>query len=275
MAESYCLKSCADCGQCSGCRAGEYAARCDIAKCCREKHHESCESCTRGTFCSVRSGRDLMPRKLHDQDRREAELRAEYRANAAVMARWTKLIFWSMIALNVVGLLGFLEKSVPVFKWLDLIGSVALNVVAAYGYFRMKEAADGFGTVAALTLVTCGMTGLVDALTLDEGALGTAITLAAAVVGFFATKVKTETFRDTLSGISRELSEKWEKQWGLYKISLYIMFGGILSCTILSVWGLVVAISGIVLILIVTIREYVCLYQTAQGCRAFSQDQAE
>ncbi len=273
MAESYCLKSCSACGQCSGCRAGEYAARCDIVKCCREKNHESCDSCTRGNLCSVRSGRDQMPRKLHDQDRREAELRAQYRAHAAVLAKWTKLIFWSMIAMNAVSLLGLLKEAVPAFTWIELAADTVLVLVVVYGYLQMRNACEGFGTVGVLTLISHVVATVVAVWMAEESALRTIILLASAVFGFFAMKTMTESFRDTLSGISREMSEKWERQWGLYKISLYILLGAVVSCVILSVWGLVVLIAGLGVFLFVDIREYVYLYQTARVCRTFSQDQ--
>lgn len=274
MAESYCLKSCAECGQCGGCRAGEYAARCDIVKCCREKNHESCESCTRGNLCSLRSGRDMMPRKLHDQDRREAELRAQYRVRAAILAKWTRLIFWSMIAMNVVGLLVYLKEAVPVLAWIELVASTVLALVVIYGYFQMRDASDGFGTVAVLTLISLAITTVVSVWMPQESVLRTIILLVSAVLGFFAMKIMTESFRDTLSGISREMSGKWEKQWGLYKIGLYILLGAVLACVILGVWGLVVLVGGIGVMIFVDIREYVYLYQTAQVCRTFSQDEA-
>ena len=270
MAESYCMKSCTECGQCSGCRGGAYVARCEIARCCREKNHESCESCTRASFCPVRSGRDTMPGRLCDQDRREAELRQAYRDKAAVLAKWTKIIFWCMLAANVVGIFGLLTEFVPVFRWIDLAGSVALGLAVVCCFFRMQEADDGFHTVATLTLISYGIDAAMTAFLSGDGPLKTIIQLVAAVFGIIVMKKKTEAFRDTLSGISRDMSENWQKQWELYKISLYIMGGGLLLSPFIGVFALVPIVAGIGVLIFVTIREYVYLYQTAKACAEFT-----
>ena len=274
MSESYCLKSCAECGQCGGCRSGSYAARCDIAKCCREKNHESCESCTRTASCPTRWGRDQMPRKLELQDRRRAEALERNRAHAAVLARWTNLIFWCLIAMNVVSLLEFFEDRVPALRWIGLGLSAVQILFVAYCYLQMREVDATFGTVAVLRVVAQGISTLVSVFLTRESALQTVILVAAAVVALIEVKLQTETFRDVLSGISMELSDKWERQWGLYKIALYILLGGLVSCLILSVWGLAVVVAGLGVLLFVYIREYVYLYQTARGCADFSQQQA-
>ena len=270
MAETYCLKSCTECGQCSGCRGGAYAARCGIAKCCKEKNHESCESCTSMSFCSVRSGRDSMPGKLHDQDRREAELRQEYREKAGVLAKWTKMIFWCLIAANVVGLLGLLKIEEPSFEWIVFGFSTLQILVVSCCFWKMHVVCDGFQTVAFLMLIAQETTAVLSVLMPGDSVLKMILQLVAAVVGLVVMKLKTESFRDTLSGISRELSEKWQKQWELYKISLYIIGGGLLLSPFIGLIALVAIVAGIGVMLFVDIREYVYLYQTAQVCGEFA-----
>ena len=72
MAESYCLKSCTDCTRegCSGCKTGGFAGQCEIARGCKEKNHESCDSCTRSLYCPTRTGRDQRPEKIFAMERR-------------------------------------------------------------------------------------------------------------------------------------------------------------------------------------------------------------
>ena len=69
----------------------------------------------------------------------------------------------------------------------------------------MRDASDGFGTVAVLTLISHAITTVVSVWMAQESALRTIILLVPAVLGFFAMKIMTESFRDTLSGISREM----------------------------------------------------------------------
>ena len=269
MSESYCLKSCAECGQCSGCRSGAYVARCDIAKCCREKNHENCDSCTRASFCPTRSVRDMMPQKIHDQDRREAERLATKRLNAGVMEKWVSIIFWCTIAAIAVGLLSFLEKAMPAFRWVELVAQAGLSLMIAYGYWRMKDVCDGFKTYAILSLVSQVIS--VVYTTLQEGPVRTLIAIPEIIIVLIAYRTQYLAFQEALSGIDGEMSYKWLRQWNLFKISLLAMGAGLLFSIILSLLGLVIILGGIGVLLFVMIREYVYLYQTAQICRCFSE----
>lgn len=270
MAESYCLKSCTECGRegCAGCRAGAFAGQCEIIKCCKEKNHESCESCTRGIYCPTRTSRDQMPEKVFALQRREAELAVKYRGDAAILAKWTKLIFWILIASFGIGLLDFipgLGKILPVV-------SVLLSAVVCYGFFQMKPVDESFATIAGLEIAVAAMTG-VQAFVPESGLFDVLLTLVGGVCGLILIKLKCETFRDVLSGISREMSENWENQWKLYKISLFVLLGSIVLMIIpvLGILGVIAAFVGLGLVIFVAIREYVYLWQTAKLCEEYAE----
>ena len=269
MSESYCLKSCADCGQCTGCRGGAYAARCDIVKCCREKNHENCDSCTRGITCPTRRGRDNMPGTLLDRDRREAERLAAKRVNAGVMAKWVSTIFWCAIALNVVGLLQFLSRWMPVLEWVQSAAEAAIVLVIAYGYWKMKDVCDGFKTYAILSLISQVISAAHAAL--QDGPVCTLVGIPVIIIGLIAYRTQYLAFQEALSGIDGEMSEKWLNQWNHYKISLLLVVGGELASVFLGVLGLVIFVAALGFWFFVRIRELVYLYQTAQICRYFSE----
>ena len=146
MTESYCLKSCADCGRegCAGCRVDRFSGQCEIAACCREQHHDSCESCTRAAYCPTRANRDLMPQRVLSKERHAAEHAAEYRAKAELLAKWTKFIFWSLVITNALALLGLLPSLHP----LETVGSCIAVLLTSYGMFRMRSIDRRFGQVA-------------------------------------------------------------------------------------------------------------------------------
>ena len=272
MSESYCLKSCAECGQCGGCRSGSYALRCGIAQCCKEKSHESCESCTRQSGCTVRLGRIRMPQQLYEEDRRESELLQKHRADAAVLGRWTSVVFWCLIVMNAFSLIGFLEKFLPVLRWVELIGSAALVLGASYGMLQMQSVDQGFRTAAIWEFVLYAVSLLNGELMDQESALLTILRLGLGTAGFVVTRIKLRAFRDALCGISRQMSVKWEKQWDLYKVALYITLGGLAVSLILGILGLLAVVVGAFMIVFLDIREYVYLYQTQRVCRDFAED---
>ena len=274
MAESYCLKSCAECGRegCPGCRAGAFAEQCEIRKCCRDKMHESCETCTNRSFCGKWRGRDQMPQKAIYMKSREEVQAEKSRVAAVALAKWVAVIFWSMIAMNVVDLIGLLAAFVGAVRWVDLAGTAAALLVTFWAYYNLRGVDDRFGSIAVLQLAVYGITMLLEAFIPGESVLKTIVQLGCGIVGIVVWKTRCETFRDTLSGISRELSEKWENQWKLYKLSLWLTFGGLLVCIIpvIGLVGLLAVLVGVGVLLFVTIREYVYLWQTAKTCDFFA-----
>lgn len=267
MSESYCLKSCAECGQCSGCRGSAYAARCGIAKCCKEKNHESCESCTRFGGCRLRMSRDAMPEKLHEEDRRAAEQRQANLIRAAVLAKWSLVVFWLMIAGMAVGLVSYIPAVAKVGKLI----SPVIGLGVCYGYLRMKDAEEGFAAVAGMELAVLVISYAGNFL--REGRVPAFfLNLATIVVGTVLIWKRYAAFRDAMSGISGEYSEKWENQWLLLKIGLFVLLG----CTVLafipviSILALLCLLVGVGILLFVLIREFVYLYQTAIVCRRFA-----
>ena len=274
MAESYCLKSCTECARegCPGCKEGAFTWQCEIIKCCKATNHESCDGCTRELYCPTRTSRAQMPQKVFDMQRREAELALKYRGDAAVMVRWVTWIFWSMIAMNVVDLLGLLKTWVPVMQWVDLAFTLVLLGVTFRAFYSLRGVDDRFGSVAVLETAAYAITTAIELLLPGESVLKAIVQLACAVVGIIAIKRKCETFQDTLSGISRDMSRKWENQWKLYKISLWMAFGGLLFCIVpvIGLLGLLAVIGGAGIVVFVSIREYVYLWQTAKACEVFA-----
>ncbi|MBQ7098707.1 MAG: hypothetical protein IJO05_03180 [Oscillospiraceae bacterium] len=269
MAESYCLKSCAECGRegCPGCMAGAFTWQCEIVKCCKEKNHESCESCTRASYCPTRTSRIQMPEKVFAMQRREAELVEKHRADAAILAQWVKTLFWCVIVIFGIGLLDF----IPALS--GKIALVRLLLAAATGwcFFRLKPVDELFGTVAWLEIVVAVFSAM-ESILQEREAVAFLLSLAGLVCGLFLIKLKCETFRDALSGIDREMSEKWENQWKLYKIGMYILLGCVLLAFI-PVLGILAAIAifvAIGLLIFVAFREYVYLWQTAKTCDFFA-----
>lgn len=269
MAESYCLKSCTECARegCCGCKAGAFAQQCEIVKCCKAKNHESCGSCTNQAFCGTLRGRTQMPEKVFVMQRREAELAVKYRGDAELMARWVKVMFTALMVSLGAGLLGL----IPALSDGISLVQFALTAVVCYCFHRMKPVDDGFGVISVMELVISAMY-CVSSFVPENGFLDVVLTLIGAVCSFILFHLKCDTFRDALSGISRYMGEKWANQWKLYKISLYLLIGGLVFCIIpvIGFLGLLAVLGGVGVLLFVSIREYVYLWQTKNICEDFA-----
>ena len=69
MGESYCGKSCDSCPvrepeNCPGCKNGPgspWSGECELARCCRDKGHDSCNTCNLSYQCSMYNNREWQP----------------------------------------------------------------------------------------------------------------------------------------------------------------------------------------------------------------------
>lgn len=278
MSANPCLKNCAECASpCSGCPTSTYVGRCEIAKCCREKGHETCEGCTFIRNCRKHMDRSRMPELLIGQDRREEEQRQRNIRYAGRLAQWVKLIFWCWIAQLIFGILEleFLAESFPFVGHLGFGLTTLLMAVIGYCYLRLKDIDERFGFVGWLEIALTGYNILKRFLP-EENVLIIVLTLAFGVLGVMSLYRMCMAYSDVLAEISKEHSEKWRNQWNMYRYSLY----GLLGCIVLFLIPLVSLISVIGLLFLVgfmlflEIREVVYLYQTAKVCAWFSQVQA-
>ena len=105
MAETYCGKSCEECTKkeqlnCSGCKTGpgrQFGGDCELAKCVRDKGHETCETCGFKGNCGTLRSRESMPdyriRKIESEKMRKAAIAKR----APVLGKWLWIIFWLII----------------------------------------------------------------------------------------------------------------------------------------------------------------------------------
>ncbi len=270
MTETYCMKSCTECARegCPGCRAGAFEGQCEIRKCCRDTMHESCETCTNRNFCGKWRGRNNMPSNALYAKSREEVQAEKSRVAAVALAKWVKVIFWAMIPMNVVGLAGLLENWFPAVHWVDLTVRYAMTLVVCWAYYSLREADWGFGSVAGLQLAGLAITLLSD-LFPNERPLAFILMIPNFVLGIILFKRKCETFRDVVGNLNADLSEKWDKQWSLYLISMGLFAAGLVAAFLFPLLGALVVIGGLVLLLVVFIREYVCLWQTMGVCEEY------
>ena len=66
-----------------------------------------------------------------------------------------------------------------------------------------------------------------------------------------------------LFDVNNELSEKWTKLWNMYVISIAVTIGGAVF-VLFGLIGLLITLAGVVLAVIVSIKQLIYLYNTAK-----------
>ena len=146
MAETYCGKNCAECSKreelnCQGCKAGpgrQFGGDCELAKCVRDKGHETCETCGFKGNCGTLRSRESMPdyriRKIESEKMRKAAIAKR----APVLGKWLWIIFWLVIPSSIGSIMAH-ETTAKILPGLFMPGQI-INAICSliYGAILLK-----------------------------------------------------------------------------------------------------------------------------------------
>ena len=281
MAETYCGKNCAECSKreelnCQGCKAGpgrQFGGDCELAKCVRDKGHETCETCGFKGNCGTLRSRESMPdyriRKIESEKMRKAAIAKR----APVLGKWLWIIFWLIIP-STIGSIMAHETTAKILPGLVMPGQI-INAICSLTYgailLKLGSEEDRYRTAGICALIAGGVSAVVAIITVaaEEATWTLLFTLPAAVVAMVGEYNEYMAHSAVLSGVDNELSEKWEVLWKWY-IGLFLgMIGCILLMLIAPVLGAIVILGCAIGTVVVGILKLVYLYRTAKIFREY------
>ena len=281
MTETYCGKSCAECSKkeelnCAGCKTGpgrQFGGDCELAKCVRDKGHETCETCgfkgNCGTLRSCYNMPDYRRRKIEAEEMRKAAIAKR----APVLGKWLWIIFWLIIP-STIGSLMANESTAKILPGLFMPGQI-INAICSLTYgailLKLGSEEDRYRTAGICALIAGGVSAVVAMITgTGEEATWTLLfTLAAAVVAMVGEYNEYMGHSAVLSGVDNELSEKWEVLWKWYIGLLLGMLGCIIVMLIIPVLGAIAILGCAIGTIVVSILKFVYLYRTAKIFREY------
>lgn len=282
MAETYCGKSCVECSQkeqqlCAGCKVGpgrQYGGDCEIAKCAREKGHETCETCSYHGNCGTFRGRDHMPEYRRKKQAAETIRKEAAAKRAPVLCKWLWVIFWLIIPSSVGSLLA--NDTVVQFAPALYLPGTLLNTICCFVYgailLRLGTEEDRYRTAGICVLIAGGIGAVVNILSGGGQAPNWTLLLSlpAVVVELVGEYNEYQGHAIVLTGVDNTLSDKWTSLWKWF-IGLYLgLFGCIVLIAIMPALGLLVMLAAAIGILVVSIVKLVYLYRTAKIFREYT-----
>ena len=281
MAETYCGKSCEECTKkeqlnCSGCKTGpgrQFGGDCELAKCIRDKGHETCETCGFKGNCGTLRSRESMPDYRIRKIETEAMRKAAIAKQAPVLGKWLWIIFWLIIP-STIGSLMANESTAKILPGLFMPGQI-INAICSLTYgailLKLGSEEDRYRTAGICALIAGASSAL--AAIINGGSEGATwimiITIPAAIVAIVGEYNEYMAHSVVLSGVDNELSEKWDVLWKWY-IGLFLgIFGGILLMLIIPVLGAIAVIGATIGTVVVSILKLVYLYRTAKIFREY------
>lgn len=260
MNETYCGKSCELCGvrtemDCPGCAAVQ--GECDLARCCQEKGHTTCASCTHNIQCEQYQGRDHAPQTRLEKKEAELAHQQNLKKRGVFLSRQMRTLFWVMICINVVSLVGeWASNSGVVGKSLEII----FQAIYALTLMQMATECGAYRKAGMLQLVSVFMDIPV---MFHQGEISaTLLSMISAVLcmvsGYFEFMSHSTVLRD----VDEAQSQKWRKLWyWLIGFQCATVLGILLTIVYI---GVVMIMVGAIGVLVVSIFEMVYLYRSAQ-----------
>ena len=281
MAETYCGKTCAECTKreelnCQGCKAGpgrQFGGDCELAKCVRDKGHETCDTCGFKGNCGTLRSRESMPDYRIRKIEAEAMRKAAIAKRAPVLGKWLWIIFWLVIPSSIGSIMSH-ETTAKILPGLVMPGQI-INAICSLTYgailLKLGSEEDRYRTAGICALIAGGVSAVVAIITVaaEEATWTLLFTLPAAVVAMVGEYNEYIAHSAVLSGVDNELSEKWEVLWKWY-IGLFLgMIGCILLMLIAPVLGAIVILGCAIGTVVVGILKLVYLYRTAKIFREY------
>lgn len=277
MTETYCGKSCAECAykevlSCPGCHAGpgrSWSGDCELARCIREKGHETCQTCGFRDRCGTLASRERMP--VYRIKKAEAErIRAEAVAKRApVLGKWLWLLFWLIVPNTAASII----QMIPAMEMPGEILAFGCNL--ATGLILLKLAAEdgGYRVAGICTLITSAVNLAATLVFSTPDGAGWALifTVPATIVGLVGTHREFMAHAAVLGGVDNALSENWEKLWKWYIGAMLSLLGSVILMPIVPVLGILVILAAAIAVIVVSILRLVYLYKTAKAFRYYCQ----
>ena len=276
MAETYCTKSCAVCESrellgCPGCKTGpgeRIHGDCEIARCCREKGHETCEGCSIRPRCGSFRGKENMPKYRISRQQAALESREKLLEEIPFLGKWLWLLFWLVIPSTLSGLLT--NNTVAAWeKGLYIAGLVlsALTELARGGILlKLSDVEEQYRKAGILCLVAVAAN-LGAAVLSSVPFLGLLVVGAQLVVSLLAKNREYRAHSAVAAYTDPHRAANWELLWKWFIGAWAALLAGLLVTALLPILGAVALVIAAVVMVVVRIAELVLLYGTAKSFR--------
>lgn len=281
MAETYCGKTCLECGQkdtlnCPGCKAGpgrQYGGDCELAKCCRDKGHQECSTCGFSGNCGTLRSKERIPDYRIRSIEVEKERRAAIAKRAPILGKWLWILFWLFIPSSIASLMT--NENITVLLPRLYIPGLVLSAICSVAYgailIRLTSEEERYRTAGICALIGGAVSILIACISggAEIPSWTLVISIPAAIVSFVGEYNEFTAHSIVLGGVDNDLSDKWSALWKWY-IGMYCaMLGSLLVIVISPILGLLVTLAAAIGLIVVSILKLVYLYRTAKLFREY------
>lgn len=287
MTDTYCGKSCDTCTQrahlqCPGCQMGPgraHSGECEIALCCHQKGHETCNTCVLRTNCSSFHRREYIPEYLQRAREYESEKKAKMAESIPFYAKWLWFLFLLVIP-NIISNLMTSDTAQNLFPGLYRPGEILgiLTILAnALILLKLSTKNEAYRKPAYCNLALMALNFFIIAFRIHiiEASLTIVFAILPIGIALYSYYTEVHAHADVVAGFSKELFENWHNIWKWYLYSLGTSLASILIAVIIPFFGVLTALGASIALFIVNILKLVYLYRTAMLFREYPLEQLD
>ena len=281
MAETYCGKTCEGCFwkaklHCAGCMDGpgrQYGGDCRIAGCCREKGHETCETCVNKTTCDLQRGRYGVPENRLNNKAVVQEQNNITLDRLQLLDRWLWPLFWLFIPNTLTGIFTTREiaTAIPALYMICVMLRIICGISQGYFLIKLAGACSMYRTAGICTFITMAQS-LIEIILfgVEEMPLWWKLisTIPLMIIPIYGIYKEFNAHSAVLTGVNDILSEKWDKLLKWFIICYAVLVSCTLIMYIIPAFSFI-ALVAIVVIFFISILRLVLLYNTASAFRDY------
>lgn len=281
MGDTYCGKLCEDCQfkdnlQCPGCKTGPgktWMTECELAKCCMDKGHQNCTTCSYSTSCGKLRGRDNEPERRLERRSYEQEKQKKIADKADFLGKCLWILFWLIIP-SIISSIMTEENVAERFPALNLPGQVLqVIVLVLYGSILLKISCEDerYKTSGICCFISAGVSVLLFVVSPGQTTPPWTLvfTIPAMIVSLVGEYNEYSAHAEVVGDVAPVLSDKWTGLWKWYIGMTLGLLGSILLMLIIPILGLLVALVTAIGTIVVSILKLVYLYRTAKVFREY------
>ena len=276
MNKSYCGKDCMACLRreelnCPGCRPESgisFCRDCEIAKCCRSKGHETCDTCSmKDAYCSVIRKKDEYPARQERENRLEEEKQLKQQREAARRleiardaGKWMGFLFIISIVSTAIGMLTSLFGMDGAGDIIDIVSSLFY-----YGTLFVMAKYDEKYKTAAL----CGMVAIISGPLSGESGFMGILGLILSIAAIYGEYQELKAHADIIGRFDGTIYRAWEKWAERYLYCLGGMVVAIVSMFLIPTIGALMLLVVSLVLLAFAFAKIWYLYKSEQVLKEY------
>lgn len=279
MSDTPCGKNCLECThkevlRCPGCKTGpgkKFGGTCDIARCCRDKGHDVCQTCNLSNTCRIYTNRHKIPEDRLQHIRANQERIDTLRQLTPILGKWMWLLFWLFIPSTVASLMcnDTIAGRFPVLYTPGLI--LESVCILSHGLILLKL--SHFEDYYRKAGIFCVITAILNTLTIflaENASLVTVIAIPTSIFSILRVYHEYTGHAIVVYHVSEELSDNWLALRKWYMIVLCTALGCIVLALIAAGLAAIILLVASIGAVLLSIYELVTLYNTAQVFRKWN-----